>query len=98
MPRAVCDKLDQTCWNFILGDTESTKKVHWVARKDLCKPKEKGEYWTAFGEAWNCVVMNGMNVAWRSSLDGNFKVKKAYYFVANLENSPNIMLFRILWR
>ena len=51
MPRAVCDKLDQTCWNFILGDTESTKKVHWVARKDLCKPKEKGEYWTAFGEA-----------------------------------------------
>ena len=41
--------------------------------------------------------MNGMNVAWRSSLDGNFKVKKAYYFVANLENSPNIMLFRILW-
>ncbi|KAG4949651.1 hypothetical protein JHK85_043516 [Glycine max] len=52
MPRAVCDKLDQTCWNFILGDTESTKKVHWVARKDLCKPKEKGEYWTAFGEAF----------------------------------------------
>ena len=142
---------------FHIGDTESMKKVHWVAWKDLYQPKEnediglrlerhvndsfmikvawelcmkpshlwvkvvRAKYacrddhwhiiekkkrgsnlWSSIKYVWdafqeNCVV-NGMNVAWRSSSYRNFKVKNVYHCVANLENSPNTMLFRIIWR
>lgn len=42
LPKAICDKVDKICRDFIWGDTETHKKIHLIAWNSICRPKKDG--------------------------------------------------------
>ncbi|KAL8162414.1 hypothetical protein V2J09_013903 [Rumex salicifolius] len=42
LPEDLCSELEQLFCNFWWGDTENSKKIHWMNWKRMCFPKTKG--------------------------------------------------------
>ena len=67
LPGRVLDGLDRVNRNFLLGSTESAKKIHWVGWEKVIKSKEEG----GLGRQ----TAKGRNVALLSKLNGRFHME-----------------------
>lgn len=63
IPESVCKDIVKYR-NFIWGDSQNSRKVHWLNKKDTCKPKKYGSLGTRMASTMNqaCMLKAGWNL------------------------------------
>lgn len=63
IPESVCKDIVKYR-NFIWGDSQNSRKVHWLNKKDTCKPKKYGGLGTRMASTMNqaCMLKAGWNL------------------------------------
>lgn len=59
--------------------------------------------WNGVKHMWDCFLLNcemiGLSdMRWKNSIDGVFSVRSTYSLIAKFDGSPNIPLFKFIWK
>lgn len=76
LPKSLCDNIERAVCNFWWGGSETTRKIHWVAKDKLFKPKRDGGMGFRILRDFNLAML--AKQAWRFHTNPHSLLAKCY--------------------